>query len=129
MCASQHSWTSYYSFRCMFCSILQLDIGGVLKGYTAYDYYYEHTKLVPYLLDDAVIGSVSCIPAKTDSDSSGLLPFIAAAASNTTVLAEGFADFIPTAAIEFYFENILTWKQVKILLYAHNFATGLQMMN
>ena len=114
MCASQHSWTSYYSFRCIFCSILQLDIAGVLKGYTAYDYYYEHTKLVPYLLDDAVIGSVSCIPAKTDSDSIGLLPFIAAAASNTTVLAEGFADFIPTAAIEFYFENILTWKQVKM---------------
>ena len=111
MCASQHSWTSYYSFRCVFCSILQLDIGGVLKGYTAY---YEHTTLVPYLLDDAVIGSVSCIPAKTDFDSIGLLPFIAAAASNTAVLAEGFADFIPTAAIEFYFENILTWKQVKM---------------
>ena len=127
MCASQHSWTSYYSFRCMFCSILQLDIGGVLKGYT--DYYYEHMTLVPYLLDDAAIGSVSCIHAMTDFDSSGLLPFIATAASITTVLAEGFADFIPTAAIEFYFENILTWKQVKILLYAHNFATGLQMMN
>ena len=98
---------------------LQLDIRGLLKGYTATDYYYEYTKFVPYLLDDAVIGSVSCAPAKTNFDSGGLLPFIAAAASNTTVLAEGFASFLPTAAIEFHYENILTWKQVKDSLCAH----------
>ena len=98
---------------------LQLDIRGLLKGYTATDYYYEYTKFVPYLLDDAVIGSVSCAPAKTNFDSGGLLPFIAAAASNTTVLAEGFANFLPTAAIEFHYENILTWKQVNDSLCAH----------
>ena len=104
--------TARHQMHC-FLSNLQLDIRGVLKGYTATDYYYEYAKFVPYLLDDAVIGSVSCSPAKTNFDYSGLLPFIAAAASNTTVLAEGFANFLPTAAIEFHFENILTWKQVK----------------
>lgn len=106
------SWYSCPQIR--FChSPLQADIRGVLKGYTPHDHYYEFTKFVPYLLDDAVIGTVSCAPAMTGFDDTGLLPFIAAAASNTTVLAEGFADFLPTAAIEFHYDNILTWKQVK----------------
>ena len=84
----------------------------MLKGYTPDDYYYEFAKFVPYLLDDAVIGTVYCAPAMTGYDDAGLLPFIAAAASNTTVLADGFADFLPTAAVGFRYEDVLTWKQV-----------------
>ena len=80
-------------------------------------YYYEYAKLVPYQLDDAVVGTVLCDIVDASSDYNDLLPYIAAAASNTTVLAEGFADFYPTTAVVFFYENILTWKQVKIVLW------------
>ena len=99
-------------------SCLQLSITGVLDAHIPVSdhYYYEYAKFVPYQLDDAVVGTVLCDIVNASSDYNDLLPYIAAAASNTTVLAEGFADFYPTTAVVFFYENILTWKQVKIVL-------------
>lgn len=97
---------SFKEARCY--STLQLT--SVLDGYmpAADHYYYEYAKFAPYQLDDAVIGTVHCDIVNATSDYNDLLPYIANAASNTTVLAEGFADFYPTTAVGFHYENILT---------------------